>query len=127
VELEVDGWRWTGDVTLVAVANGPCYGGGMRIAPGAVMDDGLLDVCLVRQVGRATLLRQLPGVFRGKHIGHARVVLRRGSTVTLRTERAREIYADGEPAGCTPAVCSMGAARLQVLVPGKEIQCPRTD
>lgn len=124
VELAVDGWRWSGDITLLAVANGPCYGGGMRIAPQAVMDDGVLDVCLVCRVGRPTLLWQLPRVFRGEHAGHPRVILRRGPTVTIETESAREIYADGEPAGSTPAVCSIGATQLRVLVPGKENPCP---
>ena len=124
VELAVDGWRWSGDITLLAVANGPCYGGGMRIAPQAIMDDGVLDVCLVCRVGRATLLWHLPKVFRGEHAGHPRVILRRGPTVTIETEGAREIYADGEPAGSTPAVCSIGATQLRVLVPGKEHPCP---
>ncbi len=53
---------------MVAFANGPTYGGGLRIAPAADFADGQLDICFVRQVGKARLLRLLPQVFTGRHV-----------------------------------------------------------
>jgi len=117
VEVEVDGWRWQGPVTLVAVANGACYGGGMRIAPRARMDDGALDVCIVSAVTRATLLRQFPKIFRGTHTSHPACILRSGRRVTVRDGAGREVFADGEPAGRTPITFAVQRAGLRVLQP----------
>ena len=54
----------------VAVANGPSYGGGMRIAPGAAIDDGLFDVCLIGHLHPMQLLALLPRLYAGTHAGH---------------------------------------------------------
>jgi diacylglycerol kinase (ATP) len=117
VEVEVDGWRWQGPVTLVAVANGACYGGGMRIAPRARMDDGALDVCIVSAVTRATLLRQFPKIFRGTHTSHPACILRAGRRVTVHAGTGHEVFADGEPAGRTPVGFAVQRAGLRVLQP----------
>ncbi len=117
VEVEVDGWRWQGPITLVAVANGACYGGGMRIAPRARMDDGALDVCIVSAVTRATLLRQFPKIFRGTHTSHPACILRSGRRVTVRDASGRDVFADGEPAGRTPITFAVQRAGLRVLQP----------
>ncbi len=54
------------EATLVAVGNGPSYGGGMRICPGADLTDGLFDITVVGECSRATLLRVFPRVYRGR-------------------------------------------------------------
>ena len=115
--ITVDDWRWSGEITMVAVANGPCYGGGMRIAPDAALDDGLLDVCVVRRVSRATLLRHFPRVFRGEHTRHPDVIVRRGASVRVETEHPEDVYADGEWSGQTPASWTVQRRGLRVLVP----------
>ena len=65
--------RWTTHsekLTLVAAfANTPLYGGGMKVAPRAKMDDGLLDVCVVGAVGRLKLFADVPDGLRGRHLG----------------------------------------------------------
>lgn len=102
--------------TLVAVGNGPSYGGGMRMCAGAAPDDGLLDVTVVADCSRTTLLRVFPRVYRGTHLGHPRVTSHRVRTVTLEADGVTG-YADGEPLGALPltAECVPGAVR--VLVP----------
>ena len=59
-----------GRVFLVAVANGPTYGGGMRIAPDAVADDGLFDVCVVGDLSRWDVVRLIPELYSGRHRSH---------------------------------------------------------
>jgi len=119
-EVTVDDWTWSGAITLVAVANGPCYGGGMRIAPAAEMDDGALDVCIVAEVSRGRLLREFPRVFRGTHLNRRGVVMRRGRSVRVVTESPHDIFADGEATGSTPALWSFDRPALRVLVPERE-------
>jgi len=65
--------EWTGQAWLAALGNGRYYGGGMCIAPGALTDDGLLEVVVVGDVSRGELLRQFPGLFAGRHVRHPRV------------------------------------------------------
>jgi diacylglycerol kinase (ATP) len=101
--------------TLVAVGNGSTYGGGMRICAGAALDDGLLNVTVVGECSRTTLLRVFPRVYKGTHLGHPAVTVHRVRKIVLEAEDVTG-YADGEPAGALPlAVESVpGAARLLV-------------
>lgn len=82
---------------LAAAANSPCYGGGMRIAPGARLDDGMLDLIFVRAVGRLRLLRLFPRVYRGAHVGHPAVVALRTARLTVAADRELTVFGDGEP------------------------------
>ncbi|MFF2506678.1 diacylglycerol kinase [Streptomyces sp. NPDC058067] len=101
------------DATLVAVGNGPSYGGGMRICAGADMSDGLFDVTVVGDCSRATLLRVFPRVYKGTHLTHPKVTVYRAARVELAAE-AVTAYADGEPVGPLPLVaeCVPGAVRV---------------
>ncbi|MGW0598084.1 diacylglycerol kinase [Streptomyces sp. NPDC002776] len=101
------------EATLVAVGNGPSYGGGMRICPGADLTDGLFDITIVGDCSRATLLRVFPSVYRGGHVGHPKVTVVRAAQVEI---AAQDItgYADGEPLGPLPLIarCVPGAVRV---------------
>ncbi len=89
-------------VFLVAVANSASYGGGMRIAPGAQPDDGLLDVCLVTHVSRFDVLRLVPKMYSGGHVGHPAVKLFRSRAVSASAERSVSCQADSELVGDLP-------------------------
>ncbi|EST20486.1 diacylglycerol kinase [Streptomyces niveus] len=106
------------EATLVAVGNGPSYGGGMRVCADAVMDDGLFDVTVVGECSRATLLKVFPRVYRGTHLSHPVVTVHRTAKITLAAPGLTG-YADGEPLGPLPltAQCVPGAVR--VLAPGR--------
>ncbi len=101
------------EATLVAVGNGPSYGGGMRICPGADLTDGLFDITVVGECSRATLLRVFPRVYRGTHVDHPAITVLRAATVELAADRVTG-YADGEPVGPLPltARCVPGALRV---------------
>jgi diacylglycerol kinase (ATP) len=102
---------------LAAFANTPVYGGGMKIAPRAKMDDGLLDVCVVGAVDRRRLLRLFPTVYSGKHLGVPEVEYFQAGRVRVETERPVDVYADGEYVCRTPVEVGVQRAALKVVVP----------
>ena len=100
---------------LVAVANGPSYGGGMRVAPQASLADGLLEVVVIHDIGKLEFLRTFPKVFSGRHVEHPAVAVHRAARVELDADRPLAVYADGEPAGTLPATFEVRPAAITVL------------
>jgi diacylglycerol kinase (ATP) len=113
--LVLDGHAQTVEGWLVAVANGPSYGGGMRVAPRASLDDGLLDVVVIAGIGKLEFLRTFPTVFSGRHVEHPAVSVHRAARVELDADRTLAVYADGEPAGTLPATFEVRPAAITVL------------
>lgn len=115
--IEVDGVRHTTQAMLVAVGNGPSYGGGMRVCPDASFDDGLFDILILHKISTIEFLKVFPKVFSGKHVGHPAVEILRGRHVRL---EAADIvsYADGERFAPLPMTAQIVSAALNVLVPG---------
>jgi len=100
---------------FVTVANCQSYGGGMRIAPDARLDDGLLDVVVVGDIGKPAFLATFPKVYSGRHLEHPAVSLHRARRVELDGDRALAVYADGEPSGSLPATFAVQPAAITVL------------
>jgi diacylglycerol kinase (ATP) len=117
VRVDVDGRHIERHVLLVAIANGHRYAGGLRIAPGAMVDDGWFDLCLVRGLRRAAVLGLLPRVYRGEHRHHPAVELVRCREVELSAADAMAGQADGEPLGGLPARFLLLPGALQCVVP----------
>ena len=114
--VTVDDERHEVEATLVAVGNGPSYGAGMRITPGARLDDGLLDVTVLPPLSRRRLVRLFPLLFSGRHAERDDVLCLRGARV--RVECAQTVaYADGERVGALPLDCEVVPGALRVLVP----------
>lgn len=99
---------------LVAVANNLSFGGGMKVAPDAQLDDGLFDVVLVRPLGRLAFLRIYPRVFAGTHVTDSRVVVHRAAAVRIEAEGV-VAYADGERIAPLPVDIAMDAGGLHVV------------
>jgi YegS/Rv2252/BmrU family lipid kinase len=114
-ELVLDGRAQRLEGWLVAVANGPSYGGGMRVAPRASLADGLLDVVVIGVIGKLEFLRTFPKVFSGAHVEHPAVAVHRAARVDLDADRTLAVYADGEPAGTLPATFEVRPAAVTVL------------
>jgi YegS/Rv2252/BmrU family lipid kinase len=101
----------------VAVANSKAYGGGMFVAPDAVLDDGLLDVVTTADVSRSAFLRGLPDVFKGTHINRPEVGYFRCSRVRVEADRPFAVYADGEAITDLPATIGLLPRSLEVIAP----------
>ena len=103
------------EAILVAVGNGPCYGGGLRICPDAMLDDGLLDVIAIGAVSRRRLLRVFPRLRVGGHIDEPEVTVLRAATVRIDGHPGWPVYADGEPQGSLPVTVHCEAGSLTVV------------
>jgi diacylglycerol kinase (ATP) len=114
--LVVDGVREELSAMLVAVANGPSFGGGMRIAPHASFDDGLLDLLVLRPISVVELVRVFPRVFAGTHVTHPQVSVRRVRSVEVETLDLPVVaYADGERLRALPVRCEVVPGAVTVL------------
>jgi diacylglycerol kinase (ATP) len=116
VRLKLDDTELELPATLVAVGNGPQYGGGKLITPTAKMDDGFFDITVVGQVSRLTLARLAPKLPRAGHIGHPAVTQHRARSVSFAADDVI-CYADGERVSALPVVTTCVPAALPVLVP----------
>jgi YegS/Rv2252/BmrU family lipid kinase len=101
----------------VAVANSGMFGGGMRVAPRAEIDDGLLDVVYITDHPKLRYLRGLPSVFSGKHVENEEVVVLRGSEIELGADRPFAVYADGDHLTDLPATVRVLPQALEVIAP----------
>lgn len=112
--LTLDGERIETEAMLVAVGNGPAYGGGMKVVPGAKFDDGLLDVLVLSRISTPEFLRVFPKVFSGAHIDHPAVTIHRAHRVHLEATGIVG-YADGERFAPLPLSCEVVPGALNVL------------
>jgi diacylglycerol kinase (ATP) len=104
-------------IMFAAVGNTRQYGGGIRITPAAVVDDGLLDLCIVHETTRMELLKTLPKAYTGAHVKSPFVESARGREFHFTSEQAMAVYADGEPLTRTPVSFGLAGERLRVIVP----------
>ena len=101
----------------VAVANSGVFGGGMFLAPDASLEDGKLDVVLIREQSRLRYLRGLPRVFNGSHLKDPAISLHQGREITFEADRPFTAYADGDPIGDLPLTVQVLPGALRVVAP----------
>jgi diacylglycerol kinase (ATP) len=118
-EIEADSGhvKWTGKILLAAVANSPCYGSGFRIAPGAEMDDGWLDVALVEEIPWTRLLEAIPILLRTGDLRWPEIQRHRARRLVLRTDRPALVHGDGEILGETPVEFEILPGAIRVAAP----------
>ena len=112
--LDIDGTEHRLDAMLVAVGNGPSFGGGLRITEGAVLDDGLLDVVIIKPMSKPGLIRTYPKLFKGTHRGVPQYEHHLARKVTVAAPGIVS-YADGERFGPLPLTLECAAGALTVL------------
>ncbi|HEY2116315.1 MAG TPA: diacylglycerol kinase family protein [Candidatus Angelobacter sp.] len=102
---------------FVAVGNAQSYGGGMKVTPRALPDDGLLDICVVGKLNKLRLLCWVPTIFFGGHLRLKQVEYFQAELVRIGTERELDLYADGDFACKTPVEIGVIRRALRVIVP----------
>jgi diacylglycerol kinase (ATP) len=110
--------RGSGKSLLCAFANAPAYGDGMKMAPGAQLDDGLLNVCYVRNIPKLRVLRFLHTIFTGAHVELEPVTYFQTNSLVLESDPPLDVYADGEYICSTPVEAGIAPRALRVIVPG---------
>ncbi len=118
--ITLDDAVWESGGTLVAAANVPRFGGGIRIAPDASMTDGLLDVVVAGPSTRRGVVAVLPGTYRGRHVRHPAVQVLRSRSVLVEADPhlgapPPVAYADGERLGPLPVRATVVPGALAVL------------
>jgi diacylglycerol kinase (ATP) len=113
--LQLDDRRMSLEAMLVCVGNGPSYGGGLRITEGAVLDDGLLDVVIIKPMSKPDLVRTYPKLFKGTHVDHPQYEHHLVRSVTVAAPGIVS-YADGERFGPLPLTVECAPGALTVLV-----------
>ncbi|MEO6606246.1 MAG: diacylglycerol kinase [Aeromicrobium sp.] len=114
--LVLDGKTIEREAMLVAVGNGPSFGGGLRICEGAKLDDGLLDVVVINPVSKPKLLRVFPKLYKGTHITLPEFERHLVKEVTL-TSEGIVAYGDGERLGPLPMTTRVCPGALRVFAP----------
>jgi len=99
----------------VVVANGQYFGGGMWVAPEAVLDDGLFDILIMGDVGRAEAMLRSGDIYKGKHIHHPKMKMLRGRRVVATAEETTLIDMDGEQPGRLPITLEIVPRALAFL------------
>ncbi len=114
--LDIDGEQHRFEAMMVAVGNGPSFGGGLRITEGAVLDDGLLDVVVICPMSKLELLRTYPKLFKGTHVHHPGYRHHHARKVTIAAPGITA-YADGERIAALPLTVEVAPLALRMLVP----------
>jgi len=117
LEIRSEGFSYSGEVMFVVIGNGSLYGGGFKLTPGARLDDGLLDVCLVPALPKLELLRWAPRAYRGKHLAHPRIVYFQTRQIALASPARLELFGDGEFIQELPATIEVVPQSVRVIVP----------
>jgi len=114
-DVVVDGRAHRFDAFTVVVANSGYYGSGMHIAPDAVLDDGVLEVVVIRAASKLALIRSMPRLYDGTHVELEEVVVLRGREVSVAAAGPVLAYGDGERLGPLPVTASVRPTALRVL------------
>lgn len=117
MSLEIDGKRRVDQLYEVIVANGAYVAGGMWMAPEASPDDGLFETVLIGDFTKAEFVATFPKIYRGKHVGHAKIEILRARTVSVDAKAPLPVVLDGEQPGMTPARFEIVPGALRVRVP----------
>ncbi len=121
-DIIIDGKKRTSIIFSINVGNGRYCGGGMRQTPDALPDDGLLDITVIREMGRIEVIKSLKLLYDGTILSHPKVDGYRTSNLRVESESVLYAEADGESLGHTPVEFSIIPAALNVVYGTRIIQ-----
>ena len=117
VAIAHDTGNHTGEILMAAIGNTEWYGGGINITPSAVMDDGVLDICVVQKINKLKLLLFFPSVLKGTHTRFSEVKLYRTKKISISSETPLQLLGDGEILGETPVSLEVIPQALNIIAP----------
>jgi len=124
-EIIIDGQVIHSEVLLIAIANGSSYGGGMKIAPDAINDDGLFDVCVIHRISKLKILKVFPTIFSGKHIHIKEVNMYKAKKISINSQLPTPVNLDGDIVGYTPLLLEIIPNAIKVLIKNKNQKIPQ--
>ncbi len=116
VSLRVDGKTEDRKVCTILVSNGKYGGGSMLVAPHADPTDGFLDVLIIDELSKPDLFRSLPRIYRGTHLTHPKVTLKKVRDVYIQAVQQTSLQADGELLGEAPVHFQVLPATLNLVI-----------
>jgi YegS/Rv2252/BmrU family lipid kinase len=114
-DIDADGVVNRSNIFSLNVGNGRYCGGGMRQTPDAIPDDGLLDVTVIRNMGRLEIIRNLKLLYDGTILSHPKVDGYRVKNLKVVPDDLLYAEADGESLGHTPAEFSIIPAAIRIV------------
>lgn len=117
VRLKADGRELSGRYHLGVLANTSSMGGGMLIAPGTKDDDGLIDLVLVSDMSRLSLLRNFPSLYKGTHLDKPGITLTGLRRLEAESDETVFLNIDGEADGRLPALFEALPRAINVIAP----------
>jgi YegS/Rv2252/BmrU family lipid kinase len=121
-EIVIDGKSTTANIFSLNVGNGRYCGGGMRQTPFALPDDGILDVTIIKEMGKLEIIRNLKILYDGTILSHPKVEGHKCKNVKVCSDSVLYVEADGESLGHTPAEFSIIPAAINIVYGTKIIQ-----
>ncbi|MCK4274753.1 MAG: diacylglycerol kinase family lipid kinase, partial [Dehalococcoidales bacterium] len=116
ISLVVDGEAVDMRVCTVVMNNGRYGGGGMFTAPDASINDGYFDVMIIGDMSKPDLLWSLPRIYKGTHLTHPKVTMKKAKEIEIRSAKPMQLQADGELLGQVPARFRILPSVLKVIV-----------
>lgn len=115
VEVQFDGRMEQKTYFLMTIANGVSLGGGFYLTPDAELDDGLLDLCLIEDMPKSAVIKNLLKVYSGKHQEDHRVEMARTKKISIQSQDGFAVHADGE-------LLSLNLKELDIEILPKKIE-----
>ena len=120
-EVIIDGEKRSADIFSLNVGNGRYCGGGMRQTPNALPDDGLLDVTLIKGMGKLEIIRNLKILYDGTILSHPKIDGYRCRNIKVTSDSVIYVEADGESLGHTPVEFSIVPGSISIIYATKII------
>lgn len=113
------------DIFMISIANGREYGGGYKIAPGAELNDGLLDVVTVHNVGLLKIMKYIPLLKKGEHLGVPEITSEKTEKLTIESDKPILLNTDGEVQWADKAEITAVPGILNLIYPkNPDLRCP---
>lgn len=111
----VDGVEFNQEFMIAVVCNGSYFGGGMMISPDSKLDDGLMELIILKRTNRIQLINLFMKIFSGDHIGHKNVIIKQAKKFEMYTDEPMTYHAEGELIGETPIQIEVIPQALRII------------